>query len=509
MLLFFLTFLSVSLQTQTGQSTLRHGDDPYKILHLSRSANPTEIRARYRELVFKLHPDKNIGKDTTAQYIKVKDAYELLTDPDRKTYYDRFGTVGDLTSSSIEEETFDLNTDRFFHHLSRVQQTPVTFLINQSNFDTFFAESGESLILIYSSVMCEMCDLYLNHFEELAFRINQFVRFARIDCAENDALAHHLNVTGMPTLYYHKNESGKITSDFLKNLVHSPVEMRAFLVNRWRKYMFSIEDLADLEAFLGSTPGKPKAIEIARDLNSTIAFEYLAGLCHRTAEFAIIDERTFSGHPFNVRLRPTWIVYRHGSQPPRIETVLKNVIDHLQKWALPTLLELTYENFAEVCEAECVVRIGKVSIEKVGEFCKLNFSTFWMEDQSKAAKSLNVGVGNWVVLRPSEKVFAVMSEDDRNLERKWIKRDSLEFVEMPAGFRPDWHIGSLVLKVGQFVYGISFKGLVVNLDFVITFGVILWFMNRKFKAWKASKRRRLPKPKLDVSTGESENVEKD
>lgn len=76
--------------------------DFYKILGISRGADAAEIKKGYRTKAKLLHPDANPDKDTTEQFQEVNRAYEVLTDPDLKTKYDRFGEGGIGTSASSD-----------------------------------------------------------------------------------------------------------------------------------------------------------------------------------------------------------------------------------------------------------------------------------------------------------------------------------------------------------------------------------------------------------------------
>jgi DnaJ-class molecular chaperone len=64
--------------------------DPYRILNVSRDASPAAIKAAYRELAKRLHPDRNPGDAGAEQRFKqVTQAYELLRDPEKRTQFDR------------------------------------------------------------------------------------------------------------------------------------------------------------------------------------------------------------------------------------------------------------------------------------------------------------------------------------------------------------------------------------------------------------------------------------
>ena len=64
--------------------------DPYKTLGISQSATQDEVKAAYRKLAKKYHPDLNQGDDAVAQkFQEVSAAYDLLGDPEKRKRYDR------------------------------------------------------------------------------------------------------------------------------------------------------------------------------------------------------------------------------------------------------------------------------------------------------------------------------------------------------------------------------------------------------------------------------------
>lgn len=69
--------------------------DPYEVLGLERDASADDVKAAFRRLAQRYHPDKNPGDDSAQQRFKeINSAYQILSDPEKKARYDRFGASG-------------------------------------------------------------------------------------------------------------------------------------------------------------------------------------------------------------------------------------------------------------------------------------------------------------------------------------------------------------------------------------------------------------------------------
>src|SRR4051794_27924113 len=68
--------------------------DPYEVLGVSRDADDSQIKKAFRRLARELHPDVNSAETAEEDFKEAAEAYEILSDPERRATFDRYGFDG-------------------------------------------------------------------------------------------------------------------------------------------------------------------------------------------------------------------------------------------------------------------------------------------------------------------------------------------------------------------------------------------------------------------------------
>lgn len=138
--------------------------DFYEILEVDRNATSEEIKRAYRKQAIKYHPDKNQGNsEAEAKFKEVNEAYQVLSDEQKRAVYDRYGRAGLENGGGFSGSFDDLAEifDSFFGGSSRgrsrrpAEMLDIAIKVNLSFFEAVF---GTKKRVDYSwQKPCETC----------------------------------------------------------------------------------------------------------------------------------------------------------------------------------------------------------------------------------------------------------------------------------------------------------------------------------------------------------------
>ena len=110
--------------------------DHYRTLEVSREASQEEIKRSFRKLAIKYHPDKNNGdKEAEEKFKEINEAYETLSDPDRRARYDNPADMFDISDlfsgfgHPMQRRRPDINAPRRGKDLKFAIEIPMRYFI--------------------------------------------------------------------------------------------------------------------------------------------------------------------------------------------------------------------------------------------------------------------------------------------------------------------------------------------------------------------------------------------
>lgn len=81
--------------------------DYYEVLGVDKNASDDEIKKAYRKLAKEYHPDRNKSPDAETKFKEISEAYEILSDSQKRAQYDRFGFNSNQFNGGFSSQGFD------------------------------------------------------------------------------------------------------------------------------------------------------------------------------------------------------------------------------------------------------------------------------------------------------------------------------------------------------------------------------------------------------------------
>ncbi len=158
------------MQSDTGEMATEQKQDYYDVLGVARNAGADELKKAFRRLAMRFHPDRNQEAGAEAKFKEVNEAYEVLSDPEKRAMYDRFGhaaTQGGADGFARGFEGFGFGGlgdifDAFFGGAqSRTQRGPARGADARRSLTLAFEEAvfgAEKEFEVQSAELCSVCN---------------------------------------------------------------------------------------------------------------------------------------------------------------------------------------------------------------------------------------------------------------------------------------------------------------------------------------------------------------
>lgn len=392
-------------------STLKRGDNPYSILGVSRDASDADIRAAYRKLVIKYHPDHSKEKDTEKTMIRINDAYEILSDKRKKLIYDQTGSVDENAFERDEREQqgyYSFQNDFFFRKffMEKDFEFEVTEEINALNVKEVLKKEKKMFVLVHNGRNFE----YSKMFEEVASEFGDNAKFMWNNVRNGGAFANMFGVRSVPSLLFlslDKNKEIKVKKLSSIKSKKSYVDSIFKMLNANYKKFTSIKKLND---WLNKNIHYTRVINIGREIEPNFDF-----LIHSTkfqfCKFAYFSNNLIDAiRTYNLTELPTVIIFKGNSNKKA------TLPDDLEKLSNPLFIRLTVNNIENLCKKFCLLYIGKPTKEIFNNFTTFNDAPIvYISEKSRFAKKLKIDKNNkWVIFSSKTNKYSSI-----NIESKY------------------------------------------------------------------------------------------
>ncbi|KAF1791869.1 DnaJ domain, conserved site [Phytophthora cactorum] len=102
-------------EANNQMETHLESDDYFEVLNLPRSASASDVKRAYRKLAVQWHPDKNRSSPRAEEFFKkISEAYEVLSDPEKRKVYEKYGKAGLDGTAPARDDHFGIRGHRGF-----------------------------------------------------------------------------------------------------------------------------------------------------------------------------------------------------------------------------------------------------------------------------------------------------------------------------------------------------------------------------------------------------------
>ncbi|XP_075969104.1 dnaJ homolog subfamily C member 16 l(3)80Fg [Anticarsia gemmatalis] len=342
--------------------------DPYKILGIHRRASLPEIRKAYRQLAKEWHPDKNEDPNAETRFVEIKQAYELLSDTDRRQAYDLYGITNE--DDHLYKPRHDYSQyarfsndpfEEFFGTHFRTQDQDITLFhklsVTTRHFENNIFEKSvhtPAIVLFYTD-WCFDCVRSAASWRRLVEALQPLgVTMATVHAGHEASLARRVGVHGVPCLTLVLDKHVYIYKEALSSLP----KILEFV--RWRfpyKLVKTITD-SNVDGFVSDfEDNKVKALIFEERQNIRLRYLITAFHYRDRVAFGFVDMR--SADTRNVTLR--YKVQRHT------DTMVLLKEDSAEPAATVSTTEIPTQTLHQLIDTNQMLTLPRLSSQSVLE----------------------------------------------------------------------------------------------------------------------------------------------
>ncbi|XP_032228549.1 dnaJ homolog subfamily C member 16 isoform X2 [Nematostella vectensis] len=369
--------------------SLDASDDPYDILGVSRTASPNDVKRSYKKLARNWHPDKNNDPTAQERFIKINQAYEILSDEGKRRDFDNFGHEAPNRQRSQGQPFFDAHSgfsfffnDNPFSHSSQSNADHVT----AKAFDTLIipASYEKPYILEVISNWCMACMQIESVWESTANDLKSLgVGIGVINVNRSPRLADQLSIDGVPRIIGVLN--GKLT---YYNQRMSPDGIKEFTNGLFPYSLVHRVSSKTSDIFLKTDDNKPKVLLFSPKSSPSLLYNLVAFSNQERLSFGFVSMSGQDGEKLRRKFRvmakePTVMIFKEESAVPEVvfeatdlkSGKLREMVSANKYLNLPRLT--TQKIFDELCPDE--------RFRSQRKLCVILFTKRGSHDNEKAA----------------------------------------------------------------------------------------------------------------------------
>lgn len=445
------------------------GNDPYKILGVQKHASLQEIRRAYKQLAKEWHPDKSDHPEAETKFVEIKQAYELLSDTERRKAYDLYGITNE--DAHLYKERPDYSSygrfpdpfEQFFGHNFNFHDQDISLFhrlsITSKYYETNIVPKSHHTpqILMFYSDWCFSCMKAANSFKKMIDTLEPFgVTFATINAVHENQLIRKVGVHSLPCVIMVLDGHNYV----YKDSVYNTQRVVEFIRQKLPYKLLPMVDDSTIDSFLdGWVDNRVRALVMEPRAQPRLRYLITAFHFRERVAFGFVQLNSQKTNHIQERYKvhpslDTLLIFNEDSSRPvasismsDIPTpTLNNIISVNKYLALP---RLSSQSMLEgVCPAEwnrprkrlCVVLVTentsthdearqamrRIALESTYSPERVRFAYIY---QDKQAEFINALAEHSKLKETMLKVVIIWRRDTKHIKYEWVHEAMMQTID--------------------------------------------------------------------------------